>query len=247
MDDHKLDNFEIIAYAIMYVVLVIETIMFLIIYIKRLFMLALYTMIAPLVAFMYPLDKLGDGKAQALNTWLKDYFFTLLTQPLHLLLYTIFIVSSMSLINGNVVYALCMYAMMIPGEKYIKKILGFEKAGASGGLGLAGAVGGGLAMQGLGKLTGLGPPGHGPKGGGSKGEDSKLGKIRKRKLEGAETSMPSSSGLGSMPGSSGSERSGLGIGGFGRRANSTRNGNIPGSRGSQQSNRRFGKKRRPFR
>lgn len=159
--------------AILYVGLVLETIMFVFIYFKRLLQLSFLTMIAPMVAFMYPLDKVGDGKAQAFNTWFKDYLFTALLQPFHLLLYTVFITAAIDLTQKNIIYALAVYAFMIPAEKYFKKILGFEKSSAASGSGLAGAAGGLLAMRGFDRLAGLGPHGRG-KG----GSDSKRTKIR---------------------------------------------------------------------
>lgn len=48
-------------------------------------MLAFLTIIAPLMAMTYPLDKLQDGSAQGFNTWLKEYIFNLLIQPVHLI------------------------------------------------------------------------------------------------------------------------------------------------------------------
>ena len=37
--------------------------------------MAFLTMVAPLVAFMYPIDKMNDGKAQGFDTWIKEYIF----------------------------------------------------------------------------------------------------------------------------------------------------------------------------
>lgn len=182
--------------AILYVGLVLETIMFVFIYFKRLLQLSFLTMIAPMVAFMYPLDKVGDGKAQAFNTWFKDYLFTALLQPFHLLLYTVFITAAIDLTQKNIIYALAVYAFMIPAEKYFKKILGFEKSSAASGSGLAGAAGGLLAMRGFDRLAGLGPHGRG-KG----GSDSKRTKIRipRRPTSGGGSGggAPTSSGDGS--------------------------------------------------
>ena len=179
-----LENMTGIAYGIIYLVLFIETVMFLVIYIKRVLMLAFLTMIAPLIALMYPIDKVGDGKAQAFNTWFKDYLFNILLQPLHLLLYTILINGAVELINKNPLWAIAVYAYMIPAEKYFKKIFGFDKASTGGGPGLAGAVGAGMAMSGLKSLTGLGPGpgGKPPRGGGTQDDASQKTKIPKRKL-----------------------------------------------------------------
>ena len=80
-----------LGYVVLFLVLVFYTIAFLVVYIKRLIMLAFLTMIAPLVAMTYPLDKMSDGNAQAFNMWIKEYVFNLLIQPLHLILYTMLV------------------------------------------------------------------------------------------------------------------------------------------------------------
>ena len=210
-DDEDAGWQQTMGYGILYLALVVETVMFSVIYMKRVLQLAFLTMIAPLVAFMYPLDKIGDGSAQSFNGWLKDYIFNVLLQPLHLLLYTIFITAAMDLFSKNIIYALAVYAFMIPAEKYFKKIFGFDKASGSPPGGMAGAIGGPLAMRGFDKLTGLGP--HGPKGGpGGSGNNSKNGvKVKKKKLGNsnsggsgpAPTSWPNSDGFGSSPTSPG--------------------------------------------
>ena len=64
--------FASISYTILYIMLVVFTAMFTFTYLKRLLYMAFFTMIAPLVALTYPLDKAGDGKAQAFNIWFKE-------------------------------------------------------------------------------------------------------------------------------------------------------------------------------
>lgn len=174
----------------LYVGLFIQTIMFTVIYFKRALQMAFYTMIAPLVAFMYPLDKVGDGQAQAFNTWLKDYIFNALLQPFHLLLYTIFISAATELFEKNIIYAIAVYAFMIPAEKYIKKILGFEKASSGGG----GPMGGPLGMLGMDafrRLSGLGPGG----GRGRSGKESRKPRFRTTPLGGSSTPSGDSGGV----------------------------------------------------
>lgn len=177
-----------IGLGILYLALVIETVMFAIIYFKRLFLLAYLTMIAPIVALMYPLDKVGDGKAQAFNTWLKDYIFNALLQPLHILLYTVFITAATDLFSKNMIYALVIYGFMISAEKYFKKLLGFDKASTGGGSPLAGALGGMMAMRGFDKLAGLGPHGRSKKGGSSGSSSSRTGIKMNRQKTGTSSS-----------------------------------------------------------
>ena len=74
------------GYNVIYVVLVIYTIIFCFTYLKRVIYMAFLTIIAPLVAITYPIDKMNDGKAQAFDMWFKEYLFNLLIQPMHLIL-----------------------------------------------------------------------------------------------------------------------------------------------------------------
>lgn len=158
------------GYAFLYIILTFETVIFLYKYMKRVLWLAFLTMIAPLIALMYPVDKVGDGKAQTFNMWFKEYLFNTLIQPLHILLYTIFITVSSQLITTNVIYGIVAYAFMLTAEKFFKKMFGFDKASTPGGLGSPAA--GMMAMRGLDKLGGWGPHGKGGKDGKSDSSSS---------------------------------------------------------------------------
>lgn len=139
-----------VGYAVAFLVLAFYTVIFLVTYLKRLVYMAFLTIIAPLVAMTYPLDKLHDGKAQAFDMWLKEYIFNLLLQPVHLLLYTVLIASAFELEATNIIYTLVAIGFMIPAEKLVRKFFGFEKAQTPGMLG--GAAGAALLMGGLNKI-----------------------------------------------------------------------------------------------
>lgn len=147
------------GYALIFIVLVFFTIFFIFTYIKRIVYMAFLTIIAPLVALTYPIDKINDGKAQAFDMWLKEYIFNLLIQPMHLILYTILVTSAFELATKNILYAVVAIGFMMPAEKLLRKFFGFEKAQTPGMLG--GAAGAALTMSALGK--GLGRLAHGPK------------------------------------------------------------------------------------
>lgn len=219
-------NITAMGFSILYLALVIETIMFAFTYLKRVLQMSFLTMIAPIVAIMYPVDKIGDGKAQAFNTWFKDYLFNVLIQPMHLLLYTIFIVAAHELTSRNIIYAIAVYGFMIPSEKYFKKILGFEKGGSNAGGGpMSQALGRSLAMDGLGKLTGIGPAGrHG--GSGKSGDSGKIRKVGKNKASATDSNGNINPLGGGAPGTGGGA-SGTGTRRFGgsRRTGGGSNGN----------------------
>ena len=141
----------VFAELIIYLVLVIYTIIFTFKYLKRLLYMAFFTMIAPLIALTYPLDKIKDGQAQAFTIWLREYIFNSLLQPMHLLLYYIFVTSAEELTVSNWIYAIVAIGFLIPAEKFFRKMFGFDKAESSGQMGAAAA--GALAMNTINSLS----------------------------------------------------------------------------------------------
>lgn len=168
-DDIEMRQF---GYTVIYLALVMYTILFLFRYLKRVMMLAFLTIIAPLMAMTYPLDKLQDGSAQGFNTWLKEYIFNLLIQPVHLILYTVLIGASMDLVADNIVFALVALGFILQAEKILRKFFGFEKASTVAG---GSALGGALAMQGISQMSKLIAKGGkgGKSGGGENGNNGK--------------------------------------------------------------------------
>lgn len=157
MSQMKNGTSEYIGYCIAFIVLVFYTIFFAFTYIKRVIYLAFLSVIAPLVAMTYSLDKISDGKAQAFNMWLKEYIFNLLIQPVHLMLYLLLISMSFDLASNNIIYTLVAIGFMMPAEKLIRSMFGFNKATTPGFLG--GATGAALtmsALSGMNKFAGKG-------------------------------------------------------------------------------------------
>lgn len=174
------------TFCIMYLVLVLYTIVFTVIYLKRFLYMAFLTMIAPLVAITYPIDKLGDGKAQAFNYWFKEYLMNAMLQPIHLILYTTLIAAAQDLATKNFIYSLVAIGFLIPAEKFIKEMFGFNKAKSSGTLG--GFSAGALAMTGLNKLAAVKTP---------NAQGGNSNKIRTANNE-AETALTGSSNYGGL-------------------------------------------------
>lgn len=118
------------AYAIMYVALTGYTLYFIILYIKRALILTVLTMIAPLIALTYPIDKVKDGQAQAFTFWLREYVMNSIQPIIHLTLYTVLVSSAMDLAVASPIYAICALAFIVPGEKLIKEMFGFRSSTA---------------------------------------------------------------------------------------------------------------------
>ena len=145
-----------IGYTIVFMALVIYTVMFLIIYLKRVIYMAFLTMIAPLVALTYPIDKISDGQAQAFNMWLKEYIYNLLLQPFHLLLYTMLVGSAMEMATNNMIYTLVALGFLIPAEKLLRRFFGFDQKAPEAGSIVGGVVGGSMAMNAINSIGRIG-------------------------------------------------------------------------------------------
>lgn len=173
-----------LLYLIFYMAMVMYTCLFTFMYLKRVLMIAFLTLIAPLVAFTYPIDKIRDGKAQAFNMWLKEYVFNILIQPFHLIIYTVFVSSAINLAAKNPIFAIVALAFIGPAEKILRNFFGFNEAKTGGTLSsLAGIAGGTAAFNMVNKALS-----KGGKGGG--GQTSKGNENIKTK-KGPEASAPS--------------------------------------------------------
>ena len=207
-------------YLILYTVLVIYTVIFTFQYLRRMLYLAFFTIIAPLVALTYPIDKIKDGQAQAFGIWLREYIFNSLIQPVHLLLYTILVTSASALAEENWIYAIVAIGFLVPAEKFFRKMFGFEKATSIGQSGAAAAAGGALVMNAINQMGrksgkkaagGAGGKGDGDGSGGSGG-----GSTPRYASSGGSSSGAPGGGSGGGPGSgSGASSPGGGSGGGG--------------------------------
>lgn len=188
-DDIKLENFMTSAFirslglgitptisTLIFTMLIMQTLMFLITYMKRMLTVGFLIVISPLITITYSMDRIGDGKAQALNTWMKEFAYNILIQPFHCLLYLAIVGTSVGLLKdsvfefstmGEAVFALVCMKFIKDGEKIIKKIFGFEKAGSVGSVAASAAIAmsalknskqiaSGIATAGIGMQTKLG-------------------------------------------------------------------------------------------
>lgn len=100
--------------------------------------------------------------------WLREYVFNSLLPVIHILIYTIFVTSAEELVDKNPLYAVVCIGFILPAEKFIRKMFGFEKASTVSQVGAA--AGGAMVMNAINKISQSG--GNGGKG----GNDGKSGK-----------------------------------------------------------------------
>lgn len=111
--------------------LAIYTIMFLWQYIKRLFLIGFLMMIAPLITITYAIDKVGDGKAQALNNWMKEFFWTVLLQPFQCVIYITIVSTGFEALAGSKSFTSAIFLIfclhfLLKAEGIIKQIFGIS-------------------------------------------------------------------------------------------------------------------------
>lgn len=159
---------EYVGLSICFLMLCLFTLYFTITYLRRVLHLAFLTLIAPMVALTYCIDKLNDGKAQGFDKWFKEYIFNLLIQPMHLLLFYILVTSAFEFASTNVIYSIVAIGFMIPAEKLLRGLFGFEKSQTAPSMGPAGAM---MASTALNHMLNRGKKG-GDKGGSGKDGNS---------------------------------------------------------------------------
>lgn len=136
--------------SLVYVMLTGITLMFLIMYIKRMITVSFLIMIAPIVTITYSIDKMGDGKSQALNTWVKEFVYNILIQPFHCIIYLSFGMTAIGLMNGTLgasILAIVMLIFIFQAEQIIKNIFGFQAKSLTDSIAGAALVGAGLGLM----------------------------------------------------------------------------------------------------
>ena len=128
-----------------YFALIGMTAAFLFIYIKRMLIIGFLIIISPLITVTYSIDKVKDGKAQALNTWLKEFMSTVLMQPFDCIIYLVFISAIMDTLKTSasltkLVLAIMCMKFIWEAEKIVKKIFNIQSESVGNAIAAAMAV-----------------------------------------------------------------------------------------------------------
>lgn len=147
-----------------YCMIIFQTIAFMLVYIKRMIKVGFLIVISPMISITYSIDKMGDGKAQALNKWLKEFVYTILIQPFHCIMYIAFVNTAVNLLNtgatvsdvrnedlweaighmnqlANGFLAILCLKFINDGEKALRKIFNFQDDGNMTSLAAGAAIG----------------------------------------------------------------------------------------------------------
>lgn len=125
------------AAFIVYFALLGMTTAFLLSYVKRMLTIGFLIIIAPLITITYSIDKMKDGQAQALNTWLREFMFGVLIQPFHVIIYLVFVSTTLDLLStapslAKMFLSIICMSFIWTAEKIVKEIFGLKNATSMG-------------------------------------------------------------------------------------------------------------------
>ena len=121
-DLFKTSGLDYAMNTVMYLCLLFLQLKYFWTYLKRGLMVGFLIMIAPLITVTYGIDKAGDGKAQAFSIWMKEFVVNVLIQPLHALIYLIFVLSAGEIAKVSPIIALAFIMAMGVVERMVKII-----------------------------------------------------------------------------------------------------------------------------
>lgn len=116
-------NSEKVTNLILFCMLVYYTLKFCFIYGKRMLTVGFLIVISPLVTITYALDKAADGQAQAFQTLMKEFLINVFIQPIHALLFMIFIFTALFLSSKAPLLAILFFAVLSRGEKLARMLI----------------------------------------------------------------------------------------------------------------------------
>lgn len=112
-----------IFYTVLYIMFSYYEAKFFALYLGRILRIAFYIVIAPLVCLTYPIDKVGDGRAQGFNNWTTEFLITALMQPVQLLIYLVMVYSMGEIFIRNPIIGVVFLGSLSHAEKTFKSVL----------------------------------------------------------------------------------------------------------------------------
>lgn len=109
-------------YLLLNYVIVYYEAKFFIMYIFRVFKVYIITIISPIVCITYSIDSMGDGRAQGFNNFIKRAIIDILIQPIHLILYIVFIYSAGEIATQVPLIGVIFIAALDNAEKVVRNI-----------------------------------------------------------------------------------------------------------------------------
>ncbi len=128
----KSSGLELLSLVLVYCVLVYYQVKFFFMYLKRMLAVGFLTVISPLITITYSIDKARDNQAQAYKTWIKEFLVNVFIQPLHALLFVIFMGSVYGIMEKAPILAIIFIASLSRGEQLVRTIFKIERTTSMG-------------------------------------------------------------------------------------------------------------------
>lgn len=116
-----------LAYGIEYIMMSFLQILFLVKYVVRMFTLMLLTAIGPLIIVVHAFKIMIGKESSTLKAWLKKYAALTYIQPIHALLYLIFMFTASEIVVQIPVLGIAMMYALYRGESIAKSMLNLEE------------------------------------------------------------------------------------------------------------------------
>ena len=117
---------HLVQTLIMITVFVYYEIKFLIVYLKRYFEMIFLITISPMVTVTYAIDKVGDNRAQAFQTWFKELSTKYAIQVVHAITYVLFIAAAGAIAQTVPIIAAFFLWAMGRAEKTVRQVVGLQ-------------------------------------------------------------------------------------------------------------------------
>ncbi len=115
-------------YSVFFWFLVLMQAKFFLTYLKRVLSVMFLTIISPFITVTFPIDKMGDNKAQAFDTWMKEYIINISLQPIHAAIYLIFVFTAGEIAATAPFVAMVFLLVLGRLEKIVRDVFGITNA-----------------------------------------------------------------------------------------------------------------------
>lgn len=115
-------GWNLVWYCLMYIVFVYFQLKFVVKYLYRVINVYFLMIIGPIITMMFSIDKVKDGSAQTFEKWSKELMVNIFIQPVHAVLYVVFMASAGEIAKVAPLLAIIFFAGLSRGEKIVKDI-----------------------------------------------------------------------------------------------------------------------------
>lgn len=115
---------QVFLYSVFFWFLTLIQVKFFITYFKRVLSIMFLTIIAPFITVTYPIDKMGDNKAQAFEAWFKEYIINIAIQPIHAAIYLVFVFTAGSIAEQAPFVAMVFLLSLGRVENLVRNVFG---------------------------------------------------------------------------------------------------------------------------